>query len=457
MSWFVTFIVTTYITLLLCIVVTGVQLCHQVFRKRTISWGKNYSYPLFEFVVLLPYVVVLGLAAHLSVRGLEVSNYFNIAGRLPSSDAAGYFGEALNAVENGLFTSWMCRRPIWGAFLASLFGITSQNLTFVLHLLAAFEIIVIYLSCVAVHRYLGLLPSLLFGTVQLFYLPIMSNSIITERLGFLLGTMSVIALMSGLMNSSMLEKSVGIFLLALGLFARAGAFFVLLFLLFAVFRSGHRVRKSWTILTFGVSAIVLAFCVHVGVVRSYCPSEPERTSVSNFSYTLYGIASGGKGWEHVIQEHPELNKLTINERAKRIYEMSWKLIASKPSLFARGLVVGLSDYLSGSMWQLPPPFFPFELLLVVSVILSLIQTYRSKKNSEFNEVGLLVGVTIVGLLLSSLVIGTDGGKRVFAATILFTHSLLLMDLPEYKRPMAALSQRQSLDGYSGRAWRELAL
>jgi hypothetical protein len=67
-------------------------------------------------------------------------------------------------------------------------------------------------------------------------------------------------------------------------------------------------------------------------------SNPENLPFANFSYTLYDLASGGKGWTQVKKDHPEILELSEPAYSSRIYELAFQEIRTHPENFISGII-----------------------------------------------------------------------------------------------------------------------
>ncbi|MBK7449387.1 MAG: hypothetical protein IPJ47_08125 [Anaerolineales bacterium] len=65
--------------------------------------------------------------------------------------------------------------------------------------------------------------------------------------------------------------------------------------------------------------------------------SPSSAMFSNYSYTLYGLASGNKGWEQVTIDHPEVG-------ANEIFELAFTKIKNNPILLLREITGAYLDY-----------------------------------------------------------------------------------------------------------------
>jgi hypothetical protein len=98
------------------------------------------------------------------------------------------------------------------------------------------------------------------------------------------------------------------------------------------------------------AAVVLAgFVVNVILVRLL--ASPTGVPFANFSYTLYGLASGGHSWHYVFELHPELLQLPADEQSSIIYQMAFDLIRKDPGLLVKGALYNWSMLFSDTWYS----------------------------------------------------------------------------------------------------------
>ena len=117
---------------------------------------------------------------------------------------------------------------------------------------------------------------------------------------------------------------------------------------------------------------------------------------SNFALHLYGVVSGGRGWEAALTDHPGLN-------TQQIMMVSLKMFFEKPSLFFW--------YYLGELYEFVRLFVRYEMglsrvLFLVGVFWLLLA--RKQVTSQ------LLLYSVCGIWLSAPFLMDDAGKRVFA-------------------------------------------
>ena len=89
------------------------------------------------------------------------------------------------------------------------------------------------------------------------------------------------------------------------------------------------------VIILAISVTALPFLLNLTLFKAI--ANPAGTLFSNYSYTLYGLASGNKGWTQVLNDHPGIDPTEIMSLALR-------KISSDPSLFLRGVLSSYRDY-----------------------------------------------------------------------------------------------------------------
>jgi len=91
-----------------------------------------------------------------------------------------------------------------------------------------------------------------------------------------------------------------------------------------------------------VVAVALAAALTLGLGRILSDPASSQRALSNFSYVLYGLVVGGKGWAQVTADHP-----TATEGAE-IYSLAWQAFRSRPAGIVEGSLRMWAAYLSPS-------------------------------------------------------------------------------------------------------------
>lgn len=294
------------------------------------SWGKWLT---FTFTLLL-------FSLSLIYKWQTADNFSTIGGLFPVRDAYDYYQGAQTLIYGMELSGSSTFRPIFTAFLATVMWSTNGNLQAVLIILAGLNALAVFCTTVEINKALrnGFFAAI-YLVFSYIYFRRFSGTLLTENLGFLMGNLALFFLLRGAVAQRLNYNLFGLFLLTVGLNARAGAFLVL------------PVIVLWTAITFRKDygfwrTIFIGVCiVFIGMVGNWLLAKainsPTSAMFSNYSYTLYGLAAGNKGWEQVLVDHPGTS-------ANKIYALAFDKIKNEPLLFAQGIAGAYSDYFVAS-------------------------------------------------------------------------------------------------------------
>jgi hypothetical protein len=285
-----------------------------------------------------------------------------LSGLIPLFDAQTYYMDALRLMNGSPFSIFSARRPLFGSLLAVLLTLTGRNLMAALAILTAMTGLACYFTAREIQRTHGAEIAVFILMVMFLFYRAHSGISMSENLGVMLGTLGFGLLWRGASAKSLSYIWMGLFATTLALNARAGAFFMLpLLILWAGWLLRENKSISWKALFISAGAVVLGFALNLALTRMV--AVPSGVPFANFSYTLYGLASGGKSWAYVFESHPELRAIQEPEQSKLIYQMAFELIRSNPLQTVQGALFNwkmlFSDswyniytYLGGENWKL---------------------------------------------------------------------------------------------------------
>ncbi len=197
--------------------------------------------------------------------------------------------------KGSFFPLFSSRRPLFAGMLAALLGLTGRNLQLTLAVLVAITAIACYLLAREVQSTHGTLAATLVMVVLFVYYRRFTGTTLTENLGFLQAALGLAWLWRGGRQKKSSYVLGGIFLLTLALNARAGTFFILpALVVWAAWVFHEKKIVSFSVLAMASGAVVAGFLVNTIIFHAL--ASPAGNSFANFSYTLYDLASGGKGW-----------------------------------------------------------------------------------------------------------------------------------------------------------------
>jgi hypothetical protein len=288
---------------------------------------------------------LLGLGLILALFALTVSGLWTsgvsepsiLGGLIPFSDAAGYYSDARRLLEGQLFSSFSSRRPLFAGMLAALLGLTGRNLQLTLAVLVAITAVACYLLTREVQSTHGILAATLVMVMLFLYYRRFTGTTLTENLGLSSGALGLALLWRGGWQKKSGYVLGGIFLMTLALNARAGTFFILpVLVVWAAWVFREKRIVSFPILAMAAGALVAGFLVNTIIFRTLASSA--GTPFANFSYTLYDLASGGKGWTQVKKDHPEIMQLSEPAYSQKIYALAFAEMKQHPEKFIGGVL-----------------------------------------------------------------------------------------------------------------------
>jgi len=364
--------------------------------------------------------------------GQTQSPIFN--GIIPLADAGDYYADALRLLAGQDFSVFSARRPLFPGLLSVTLWATHHNLMGALSIFTLIAAFACYIAAKEIQRTSGPEVAVFVLIVLFLFYRHHSGSVMSENLGLPLGTLGFALLWRGTADKKSPMMWLGLFITTLALNARAGTFFVLpLLLLWGgwIFRDTGR-TFSWRFFGFGSIAVIAGFVVNLLMVRLL--ATPSGVPFANFSYSLYGLASGGKSWIYVFQSHPELLALQEPYQSRQIYKMAFALILSNPVLLVKGALFNWSMLFSNS-WYSAYSFIGGENQVVQdiaqwSMYLLCITGFVRWFRKPYDALNSLVGVAAIGVLLSVPFLPPSDAYRLrpYAASIIIFGLLPAMGL-----------------------------
>ena len=338
-----------------------------------------------------------------------------VAGAFQISDSLMYWICSNALLDGGNFGTstgeWCQRRSAYPTFLSGITWLAQRSIFLTLLLQALVVVAVITLFARRSSNYVGITGALVCGALlfryastDLFFLTM------TENAGLIFGCLGFSILLLAIERRSLRLMMVGMILVSIALNARAGAFFVLpLLILWAGIAALQLRQRIWHWITVASLALLVGFALQSLLVLAVGGSPGN--SHGNFSYTLYGLSVGGKGWSQVLIDYPELSGSDAM-MSKAIYALAWQNIASQPELMLTGLLRNIG-------YPIIIGTYGYEKLYGVGFYarifywLAWIPLFINRRNPVY----LLFALSSLGILLSAPFLLSDGGPRVFAATV----------------------------------------
>ncbi len=271
------------------------------------------------FLLSLPFCVYLLFAAPL----LEYwrsgkTTYMHIGGFLPWSDALGHYTGAINLLELGRIDDWNMRRPINAVLNAYRLGLTG-NLQAFLALGAFFIASAALLMANYIRKFLGLGAALLviimlYWNSGMEYIP----ATMSENNGLIFAPLIFILFCQATAKSSKPLFFFAMFVLAVGLNIRPGAFFIIPAILFWSIFYFDKEKRSLRPLLWGMSGAIAGMLMP----KFYQLLWGAGTNVlhSNLAFHLYAMAVGSRDWAQILTDMPELFKTAcVNSESQTCY------------------------------------------------------------------------------------------------------------------------------------------
>lgn len=294
------------------------------------TWGKwlTLTFTLILFSLALIY------------KWQTADNFSTVGGLFPVRDAYDYYQGAQTLIFGMDLSGSSTFRPIYTGFLAAVMWASNSNLQTTLIILSWLNALAVFSTALEVNK---TLKNSFFAAIFLVFGYIFfrrfSGTLLTENLGFLLGNLALLFLLRGATSQRLNFSLFGLFLLTVGLNARAGAYLILPVIVVWAALSFRNDHGFWRTVFIGAAIVFLGMAGNWLFAKAI--NSPTSAMFSNYSYTLYGLAAGNKGWEQVLVDHPGVN-------ASEIFALAFEKIKNEPVLFAQGIAGAYADYFVAS-------------------------------------------------------------------------------------------------------------
>jgi hypothetical protein len=292
--------------------------------------------------------LIIGLlfgGAIFGVWSSAVSDLNIIAGLLPFNDANGYFHGGRVMAEGQLMFPFSAKRPLFSALMGVFFWLTSQNLQLTIGFFVLIGGLTVFIAARDLNRTAGAIGAAFFVTGIFLFARRFIGSTMSEVIGLPLGTIGFVFLWRGAIRQGLKEVAAGIFLISLGLLSRAGPFFVLpLLIIWSGLGLRGKEKYNWKAFLITGLAAGLGFLCN-SIIYTFL-ARPDSAPMANFSYTLYGLVVGGKGWKQYAIDHPDLRSLIEPFQSQAIYRYAWEAFISNPFATVQGAIKYWGDFLN---------------------------------------------------------------------------------------------------------------
>jgi hypothetical protein len=272
-------------------------------------------------------------------------------GLFPWAEAGSYYTNALRLVQGWDITSSAARRPLYPIYLSVGLRLTNGNLMVTL----AIETFIIALSTIFIIRetrkHLGALPTAITLTLLFIFMRRFTGITGTESLGYPLSALGFALLLRNVhpidTKASRFEVLLGIGALALGQFVRPAAMLILpLLALWAGFhfRAGRWI--SIPITAIGIGVILAAYVMNAATFYTF--SGPGMQMNDSWSWSVYGMAVGGKGFYQHDIDFPQCKVISAAECSNLVMQGAIDEITHHPENLAKGILKTYSALFSNS-------------------------------------------------------------------------------------------------------------
>jgi len=387
---------------------------------------------LGSFVLLLVNGFIGGLAftafflilTMLPLSGLWASGQtepYILFGLLPYSDAQYYYLGAQRFLMGGSLSGIAAYRPIGPAAVALLLRITGGNLQATLTILTVVVGVAAAVAVLEVKKTWGPLAGALFSLLIFLFLRPFIGTLLSENLGLAYGLAGFSFLLSWSKDRQPWALFIGIFLLGIGLQIRAGAYFVLATIFFAVFFGRKNLPKHSILLL--ILALLLVSSVHIVISLIYTGDTVPVSS--NVMDILYMLASNSDNWRDLRAVNPQAYQVQTLDTIKMIFteftNNPSNLVKSLGRAYGEFFTLGRKGafgFIEGErVHTTRPSVLAGTLLLFLLSALGIIKAvsgWLKHKDMPF----ILILAAVLGILLSVpfLFVGDFSGMRFFATT-----------------------------------------
>jgi hypothetical protein len=360
------------------------------------------------------------------------ANTLAIGGVIPVSDSASYYISAQTFLRERFLDASGQRRPL-NIVLTSLWlylsGDNFKSLLLIQTLAFSAAAFLASATVAVVHGFRAGL--LLFALLLVFaepYLP----TVLSETNGIIFGVLSLIGFLFGVYRRRLFPYCFGAFFLAMGLAVRPSALFVLPCVVVAgsVIFGTSRLKRLVVVASL-TTAVLLPMAMSISLNRTM--SHRDGAFNGNLSYVVYGLVTGGKGWEQYQRDNPRtLVGLPEAEKTHVILEAAWQHFREHPLDLVRGLTKGQVLGPLQTFAQIvrlaflgaagdPLRIIPGALILVVSSVFAGVLGCQLKSQRDVFSINgnfrLFCIWFLIGYLISIPFFYEDGGLRLQAAVL----------------------------------------
>ena len=383
--------------------------------------------------------------------GFSTTN--TLGGFIPYKDGFYYYNGAQQLLAglkipvdglNGAF------RPLFPGLLAVLLLFTRGNLLWTQSIVVGWAGFCCFWAAYQAKKFWGIWPAALFIVLLYSFVRTFIGPTLTELPSLAFSCLAFILLMRASRTRNTFDLALGGFLLVIAISVRAGAFFILPFLVLWVgwlYRQDKRL--AWK--RMGLFAMIfLAEYVLANFLFPHLVTAPGASTFGNFSWILYGQAVGGAGWTYHYQA------LGTND-AGLVMQAAIDKIIHYPQGMIIGSLKAYRDFFfpdSGNIFNLISAqssisFILFWLINLGLMIWGLVQTVL-KRDEPGN---LLLAACFFGTFFSiPFLPPIDGGNRFYSGSILFIFALETLGLFSILQHFRLIRQKTEDSGIENQGW-----
>ncbi len=371
---------------------------------------------------LITILILFGL----TLAGVWAQGYTGpqiIGGLLPATDANTYYQDSLRIANPALLAK--ADRVFFSAFYGLFVNLSGTNLQLSLAYLFLFIAFIFWFSLYELNHIKGPLIAAFFGLFTFFFIRYYAGKVMTETLGFILGTLSLLLILRSLQLKNRWIALLGIFVFSMAVNVRPGSIGLLPLLFILILFSYKKDYSFISNLLYCLGFAGIGFLVNLIVINLF--GLPGSFPFSNLAQSLYGLARGGGNWGLIFIEHPEIRALPGTEYSLRIFQLVIEEIKMNPFNLIKGIFH--QYYLLFSFVNSDRSIFSFftgennqlnnfvQIILYLLAIIGLVTCWKNR-NASHNQ---LILFSLLGIVISIPIMPiTDFAyMRAFAAAIPF--------------------------------------
>ena len=375
---------------------------------------QTYSSDLRKF---MPMMTCLGLVlcVVVAINPILLSwadsrwGYSKIGGVLPWSDAQSYFSGAFRLLNNEQVDSFNSRRPINAVLFAFRLLLSDGHLYRALVIQGLVLGLAFFFFLKELSKFVSFTGLILASAITYNFAVPFIDVTLSETLGLSFSFAATTVLLRFINKGQASLYYLSILLLSLAVGARSGPYFVLLLLVLyapVMLANSHLQR----LVAFGTALLCSLAGTMYNTFMNVIYGSSALNQNGNFAYTIYGLAKGGVGWTAYQTDFADRVYSSDAELARAVLIAALRSMINDPSLFVKGLWLGLKSYLDIGLYGFAPGLTGY--IFFTFFVLGWVVLGQKKTNPRLRKLSLL---WMAGLLVSIPFIFQDGGFRVTAA------------------------------------------